>query len=163
MKHHLNTLFLTTQGTHLAKNGECIDIRLDGKSLKKIPVHTLHSVICFGQISCSPYLLDHCAQNSVSLSWFSEYGRFMASMQGPTKGNVLLRRAQYRMTDSPEQSAELARFFTIGKISNCRSLLMRQARTLTDDTLTPAIEKLARCLHQLKNSAELNIVRGDRR
>ena len=38
----------------------------------------------------------------------------MASVQGPTRGNVLLRRAQYRATDSPRQTADLARSFLIG-------------------------------------------------
>ena len=125
MKRYLNTLFVTTQDTWLSKQGECVELHHDGQSLGTIPLHTLQSIACFGRVSCSPYLLEHCAALGVTVSWFSESGRFMASVQGPTRGNVLLRRAQYRATDSPRQTADLARSFLIGKVANCRTILMR--------------------------------------
>ena len=123
MKRYLNTLFVTTQDTWLSKQGECVELHHDGQSLGTIPLHTLQSIACFGRVSCSPYLLEHCAALGVTVSWFSESGRFMASVQGPTRGNVLLRRAQYRATDSPRQTADLARSFLIGKVANCRTIL----------------------------------------
>ena len=114
MKQHLNTLFVTTQDTWLSKEGECVVLSLEGEKLGKIPLHTLQSIACFGHVACSQYLLERCAQLGITVTWFTEYGRFMAAMQGPTTGNVLLRRAQYRLADSPEASARLARFFLIG-------------------------------------------------
>lgn len=160
MKRHLNTLFVTTQNTWLSKDGECVELRLEGKTLGRIPLHTLQSIACFGRISCSQYLLEHCARLGVTVTWFTEYGRFMAAMQGPTTGNVLLRRAQYRLADSVRQSAELARFFTIGKIANCRTLLLRQARSTEESALSEAAEVLGRCLRRLGKGQELNVVRG---
>ena len=160
MKRHLNTLFVTTQDTWLSKDGECVELRLEGKTLGKIPIHTLQSIACFGRISCSQYLLEHCAKLGVTVTWFTEYGRFMAAMHGPTTGNVLLRRAQYRLSDSPQQSAELARFFTIGKIANCRTLILRQARSTEDPMLTEAAEILGRCLRRLEKGQTLDVVRG---
>ena len=105
MKRHLNTLFVTTQDTWLSKDGECVELRLEGRTLGRIPLHTLQSIACFGRISCSQYLLEHCARLGITVTWFTEYGRFMASMHGPTTGNVLLRRAQYRLADSLRKSA----------------------------------------------------------
>ena len=88
MKRYLNTLFVTTQDTWLSKQGECVELHHDGQRLGTIPLHTLQSIACFGRVSCSPYLLEHCAALGVTVSWFSESGRFMASVQGPTRGNV---------------------------------------------------------------------------
>lgn len=160
MKRHLNTLFVTRQDTWLAKEGECAVLRLDGKTLGKIPLHTLQSIVCFGHVSCSQYLLEHCAEIGVSVTWFTEYGRFMASMHGPTTGNVLLRRAQYRLADSPEASAELARFFIVGKIANCRTVLLRQARTSDEPSLGEAADKLGRILKRLSQPHDLETLRG---
>jgi len=160
MKRHLNTLFVTRQDTWLAKEGECAVLRLDGKTLGKIPLHTLQSIVCFGHVSCSQYLLEHCAERGVSVTWFTEYGRFMASMHGPTTGNVLLRRAQYRLADSPEASAELARFFIVGKIANCRTVLLRQARTSDEPSLGEAADKLGRILKRLSQPHDLETLRG---
>ena len=160
MKRHLNTLFVTTQDTWLSKDGECVELRLEGRTLGRIPLHTLQSIACFGRISCSQYLLEHCARLGITVTWFTEYGRFMASMHGPTTGNVLLRRAQYRLADSLRKSAELARFFTIGKIANCRTLLLRQARSTEEPALSEAAEVLGRCLRRLEKGQELDVVRG---
>lgn len=160
MKRHLNTLFVTTQDTWLSKEGECVELRLEGKTLGKIPLHTLQSIVCFGRISCSQYLLAHCAELGVSVTWLTENGRFMAAMRGPTTGNVLLRRAQYRLADSPEASAEQARFFVVGKVANCRTVLLRQARNVDEPALDEAAEKLGRMLRQLSRPHDLETVRG---
>ena len=160
MKRHLNTLFVTTQDTWLSKDGECVELSLDRTTLGKIPLHTLQSIVCFGRISCSQYLLEHCARLGISVTWFTEYGRFMASMQGPTTGNVLLRRAQYRLADSAQSSAELARFFIVGKIANCRTVLLRQARTAAEPYLGRAAEKLKAILQRLSYPHDLDTVRG---
>lgn len=160
MKRHLNTLFITTQDTWLSKDGECVEIRLDSDLLGRIPLHTLQSIVCFGRVSCSQFLLGHCAELGITVSWYTEYGRYLASMQGPTTGNVLLRRAQYRLSDSSEGAANMARCFTIGKISNCRTVLLRQARSSGDARLALVIDDLAQSLHRLRQPVDLDTVRG---
>lgn len=162
MKRHLNTLFVATQNSWLSKEGECVALSCEGKTLGKIPIHTLDGLVCFGAVSCSPFLLGHCAENGVTVSWLTEYGRFLASMHGPTTGNVLLRRTQYRMADSEPDSARLARCFTIGKISNCRTVLLRHLRQQpdADPEMQAAIQHLSRCLQRLAQPLPLDEVRG---
>lgn len=160
MKQHLNTLFVTTQNTWLSREGECVVLSLEGEKLGKIPLHTLQSIVCFGHVACSQYLLERCAQIGVSVVWFTEYGRFMAAMQGPTTGNVLLRRAQYRLADSPEASARLARFFLIGKIGNGRTVLQRQARATGEPALVAAVDALGNILRRLLHEEDINALRG---
>ena len=71
MKPLLNTLFVTTQESYLAKDGECVAV-YQGDTLKgKVPIHTLGGLVLFGQISCSPFLLGHCAENGVTVSWLT--------------------------------------------------------------------------------------------
>ncbi|MDL2271821.1 type I-C CRISPR-associated endonuclease Cas1c [Desulfovibrio sp. OttesenSCG-928-I05] len=160
MKQHLNTLFITTQESYLAKDGECVAI-YQGDTLKgKIPIHTLGGLVLFGQVSCSPFVLGLCAENRVTVSWLTVHGRFMASMHGPTSGNVLLRREQYRRADSEDASALLARDFVIGKIANCRTVLQRTARERPDARLTSACASLAASLARLREPLPLNVVRG---
>ena len=45
MKKHLNTLFVTTQGTYLSKEGECVQVRVDGVDKAHIPIHTLGGIV----------------------------------------------------------------------------------------------------------------------
>jgi len=128
VKKLLNTLFVMTQGSYLAKEGESLLVRVDGETKGRFPVHNLGGVVCFGNVLCSPFLLGHCAEKDVTVSMLTENGRFLCRVTGPVSGNVLLRREQYRRADSPEVSAVLARFFLLAKIANCRAVLRRALR-----------------------------------
>ena len=60
MKKHLNTLFVTTQGAYLAKDGETVAVRIDGETALRVPLHTLGAIVCFGNVGCSPFLMGFC-------------------------------------------------------------------------------------------------------
>jgi CRISP-associated protein Cas1 len=155
MKHHLNTLYVMTQGSYLAKEGECVLVRVEGEDKARIPIHTLGGVVCFGQVSCSPYLLGHCAEHNVAVSFLTESGRFLAQVRGPVSGNVLLRREQYRWADNPEASARMARYILMGKLANSRNVLLRAARDHgaggRGEGLRNASDRLDRCLARIQN------------
>lgn len=53
MKKLLNTLFITTQGAYLAKDGETVAVRIEQTTVLRVPVHTLASIVCFGNVGCS--------------------------------------------------------------------------------------------------------------
>ena len=54
MKRLLNTLYVTTQGAYLARDGETVQVRVEHETKLRVPIHTLGGIICFGQVSCSP-------------------------------------------------------------------------------------------------------------
>ena len=94
MKKHLNTLYVTTQNAYLNKEGESVIIQVEKEVKLRVPIHTLSAIVCFGAVTMSPFLMYHCAENQVGVSFLSEYGKFLARIQGPVSGNVLLRRHQ---------------------------------------------------------------------
>ncbi|MFH1155291.1 MAG: type I-C CRISPR-associated endonuclease Cas1c [Pseudomonadota bacterium] len=143
MKKHLNTLFITTQGTYLAKEGETITVKVEQETRARIPIHTLAGIVCFGNVTCSPFLMGFCAENDVSISFLTQYGRFLAQVKGPVSGNVLLRRQQFRMADSQEDSARVAGFILSGKLANCRKVLERAIRDHGDKVNHAAIKKVS--------------------
>src|SRR4030042_4777205 len=118
MKKHLNTLFVTTQGTYLSKEGETVVVKVEGEIRLRVPVHTIGGIVCFGNVSCSPFLMGFCAANDVAISFLSAHGRFLAKVQGPVSGNVLLRREQYRKAEDLHFSAQITKFILTGTITN---------------------------------------------
>ncbi|MDR1947521.1 MAG: type I-C CRISPR-associated endonuclease Cas1c [Desulfovibrio sp.] len=160
MKQHLNTLYVTSQKSYLSKDGECVCVHFENAEKKKIPIHTLGGLVLFGRVSCSPFLLGHCAENGVSVSWLTEQGRFMASMHGPTSGNVLLRREQYRKADDSVFAAAMAGAFTISKIYNCRTILRRAARDKPNPETDEVCVRLSHCLERLRAGLPLENTRG---
>ncbi|OGP53077.1 MAG: subtype I-C CRISPR-associated endonuclease Cas1 [Deltaproteobacteria bacterium RBG_13_52_11] len=164
MKKYLNTLFVTTQGAYLAKEGETVVVKADGEVRLRVPVHTLGGIVCFGNVSCSPYLMGFCAEKSVAISFLTEHGRFLAKIQGPVSGNVLLRREQYRKADDLMFSAGMAKFILTGKIANCRTVLQRALRDhagkIEEQEVRNASTRLNRQLELLNQDAPLDVLRG---
>lgn len=109
MKTHLNTLFVTTQGAYLAKQGASVAVRVKKETKLRIPLHNLESIVCFGRVNLSPHLMLACAERNVSISLMSEHGRFRAAVAGFSPGNVLLRRQQYRIADDERTCRDIAR------------------------------------------------------
>lgn len=164
MKALLNTLYVTTQGAYLAREGETILVRVEHETKLRIPIHTLAGVVCFGQVSCSPPAMALCAEHGVTLSFLTEHGRFQARLEGPTSGNVLLRRAQYRRADADQGAAAIARAAVIGKVANCRTVLLRALRERDDGPGTTELEqagqRLGRLLEQLSRCEGTEEIRG---
>jgi len=168
MKKHLNTLFVTTQGAYLGKDGETIAVKIEQKTVLRIPIHTLDGIVCFGTVGCSPYLMGFCAEKDVAISFLSEYGKFLAMVKGPVSGNVLLRRKQFRMADNPEVSAQVAGFVLTGKIANCRTVLERCLRDHSEKMDQSSVKKVSNRLSmyirkelQKDDLNSLRVIEGD--
>jgi CRISPR-associated protein Cas1 len=164
MKKHLNTLFVTTQGAYLFKEGETVAVKVEGEVRLRLPVHTIGGIVCFGNVSCSPYLMGFCAENHVAISFLSEHGRFLARVQGPVSGNVLLRREQYRRADDLKFSAEITKCVLTGKITNCRTVLQRALRDhqekINQEEVRVAAMRLSRMLDLIEQENSLDVLRG---
>ena len=158
MKKHLNTLFVTTQGAYLNKEGETVAIKIEQKTRLKIPIHTLDGIVCFGAVTCSPFLMGFCAEKDVALSFLTRYGRFLASVKGPVSGNVLLRRKQFRMADSPETCGQMAGSILTGKLLNCRTVLERALRDHREKMDEVAVKKVS---GRLKTYIQKELQKGD--
>ncbi len=83
MRQFLNSLYVTTQGAWLACDGQSVDVRVEKESKLRVPIQTLSSIVCFGQVSCSPFLLGLCAEHGVKVAFLTEHGRFLARVEGP--------------------------------------------------------------------------------
>jgi CRISPR-associated protein Cas1 len=100
----------------------------------------------------------------VNITHLSENGRFLARVQGPVAGNVLLRKEQYRMSDDPSRSATVAKAIVLGKLSNSRTVLQRALRDHGEKVNTASIERAVRemglSFDRLQNESDLEAIRG---
>jgi len=164
MRKMLNVLYVTNPEAYLAKDGENLVVRIQDEEVFRTPVHYLEGVVTFGYVGASPALLGMCVEKGVAVSFLTENGRHLATVHGPPRGNVLLRRKQYRWADSERDSVRLAAMFIIGKIANCRTVLRRFVSDYGDKAETVEIEEagrtLARNVLRLENVPALDEVRG---
>lgn len=167
MRRQLNTLYVTTDGAWLHKDGANIVMNVDGETRARLPVHMLEGLVCLGRVSVSPPLLGYCAEQGITVTYLSMQGRFLARVEGPVSGNVLLRREQYRRTDDPGRCSAIVQSMLSGKLHNQRVVLGRGLRdhaeklSLVDlDALTHAHKRLDRIIDKLQTENSLDVLRG---
>lgn len=164
MQRFLNTLYVMTQKTYLHKKGETIELIVDKNVVARIPLINLDSIVCFGNVSVSPFLLGACPEYNITVSFLSESGKYLARVQGPVAGNVLLRKEQYRISDDKIRSALIAQYFIVGKIANQRNVLQRAIRDhkskINSDRIQQAIETLSTNLKKIPKEFDLERLRG---
>ena len=165
MKKLLNTVYITTEGCRLRKDGENLVAENGDDAVGRVPLHMLASLVVFGGISISPALIAACATSSITITLLDRAGRFQARIEGPVSGNVLLRRAQYKAADD---GADIVKSIVMGKISNQRAVLMRAVRdygdtyvTETKDVLEGVVKRLAHNLAYINHhDVDIDVLRG---
>ncbi|NLO21580.1 MAG: type I-C CRISPR-associated endonuclease Cas1 [Syntrophomonadaceae bacterium] len=163
MRRLLNTLYVTTPDSYLARDGENIIIRMDEEILFRVPVHNIEAIVYFGYPGASPSLLGLCAERGVTVSFMNLYGKFLARIEGPQTGNVLLRRKQYRLADEENDLPLLAKYFVAAKIMNCRAVLQRGRRDHPErvgEDIDRSISLMANSAKKVYESKSLNDIRG---
>ncbi|MDO5400915.1 MAG: type I-C CRISPR-associated endonuclease Cas1c [Eubacteriales bacterium] len=164
MKHLLNTLFVTSEDAYLSLDGENVVVNRQQQAVAHFPLHTLIGIISFSYAGASPALMGACAERNVSVAFCSPRGRFLARVCGESNGNVLLRRAQYRIADDPNLYCPIAAAMVFGKVYNARWSIERTCRdhSLRLDTapLKEASAALKALLPDILGQAEPDSLRG---
>lgn len=164
MRKLLNILYITSPDSYLARDGENVVIRVAESEKFRIPVHNIEGIVTFGYTGASPALLGLCAERNVGISFLTEHGRFWGRLSGPVKGNVLLRRKQYRMADIQEDALSVSRLLIAGKIANCRNVLQRVLRDHDNEENTTALKEASSLLDirqkQALKAGDVDILRG---
>lgn len=149
MRKLLNTLYVTSPDAYLSLDGENVVVLKDEAVLIRVPLHNLENIVSFGYTGASPALMGACAMHGISLCFLTQSGRFLARVTGETRGNVLLRKRQYRVSDDEGLSLEIARSMIIGKLFNSRWIIERATR---DHAMRVDVEKLKNVSDSMQTS-----------
>jgi CRISPR-associated protein Cas1 len=165
MRRQLNTLYVTTEGAWLHKDGANLVMEVDKEVRARVPAHMLEGLVCFGRVLVSPPLLGYCAEQGIRVSYLTQNGKFLARVEGPVSGNVLLRREQYRASDDDTRCCGIARNLLAGKIHNQRTVVSRALRDYEFDepvrtTLQQTQKLLMRTIDKLPHEPRLDGLRG---
>lgn len=164
MRKLLNTLFILSEDVYLSLDGENVVILRGKEELRRHPLHTLEDILCFSYSGASPALMGKCASMGIGLAFFSPRGKFLARTCGEIRGNVLLRKEQYRRSDNLERSCEIAQKFILGKVYNSKWVLERAIRDhalrIDSDRVKNASNQLSKSLQLILACNELDSLRG---
>lgn len=164
MRDLMNTLFVTTERAYLHLDHDTIRMEVNSEKVMQMPLLHLGAIVSFGDVLFSPALLQRCAADGRSVIMLDQSGRFRARVEGPTNGNVLLRRAQHVALSADTVAWSIVRNCVAGKIQNSRQSLLRGARDAANDAdkarLTEAAAALATGLEQVERCQDVEALRG---
>lgn len=164
MKKLLNTLFITQPDVYLSLDGDNIVLLKEKEKIGRLPLHNLESIVSFGYTGTSPALMGYCAEKNISLVFLTLNGRFLARVIGKSKGNVILRKKQYRISEDEVMSAKIARNFIIGKIYNNKWVIERMTRNyplrIDVDQFKEISQHLSSIILEVRECEDLERLRG---
>lgn len=164
MRKLLNTLFVTSEDVYLALENENVVVLAGEERKGQFPLVMLEGIVSFSYKGASPALMGACAQRGVGLCFMTPNGRFLARVSGEERGNVLLRKEQYRVSDDPKKSCKVARCMVFGKTYNSRWVLERAVRDhrmrVDAEGMKTASQLLAQSLEAILDQTDLDALRG---
>lgn len=147
MRKLLNTLFVTTPEGYLSLDGLNIVLLKDGIEIFRIPMCNIEGIVCFNYLGASPKLMKLCTDNNIYISFLSPEGRYLAGISGKIRGNVLLRKRQYILSENIDFSLKISKNIILSKIYNSR---VEINRTIRDNPYIVNIEQLKHASKHLK-------------
>jgi CRISPR-associated protein Cas1 len=165
MKKLLNTLYVTSPDAYIGRDGDNVVVKIgDDQKTTRMPIHLLESIICFGYAGASPSLMQLCCDKGVSLSFFTEHGKFMGRVYGPISGNILLRKKQFIWATDEMISLRLAKRFILAKLLNTRSVLRRALRdhpsVHQDGSVEKVMMQVSSLIKQIDRTTNADELRG---
>ena len=164
MRTLLNTLYVTSPDAYLSLDGENVVVLKGDQPAARVPLHNLEGIVTFGYTGASPALMGACAQRDIALSFMAQNGHFLARVSGEVRGNILLRKTQYRWNEDEGRSALIARNFILGKVYNARWVLERATRDyalrVNVERLKGVSQNLAAALPHIASCEDLQQLRG---
>lgn len=160
----LNTLYVMTAGSYMHLDNDTVRIEVERETRLRVPLHHLQAIVTFGDVLASPAVIARCANDGIGMTLLDRNGRFLARIEGPVNGNVLLRKAQFEAAADRPAAFKLARNMVAGKLKNSRTVLQRAAREAKADAdqtaLTAAVLKFNASLRAVNAVSDIDALRG---
>lgn len=164
MKKLGNTLYVTSPQAYISLDGETVVIKKDDKKSMRLPLHNLENIVCFSYPGVSPALMGACVARNIGLTFLKPSGKFLARVGGRVKGNLLLRKKQYRLAEQEVDRVPVAQSCLLGKIANARTVINRAIRDHALLVDVPALQRasafLKDTLHEITIADNLETLRG---
>lgn len=144
-------------GTRIGVRGAAMQISdADGSKRRDIPLASVESLSLLGPVQVSTQALHTFADRSIPVAFLSGAGRVVAMLDPLDSVSADTRRAQVRRFDQPAAGLELSRALIAAKITNQRTLLMRNHADLP----RRVADELAEQIERVPKAESLDSIRG---
>lgn len=145
------------EGVRVGVRGQSVRITdKEGELVRDLPLMSVESLALVGGVQVSTQALQVFADHEAPVAFLSPAGRLVAMMDPMGPISAAVRAAQVRVLDRPEKALELAKALTLAKISNQRTLLMRNHVDLPSS----AARDMQACFDRAERASDMDELRG---
>jgi len=153
-------IYVTTQGTHIVREGRHLLVRKDQDICHTLFPHKLEQLVLCGNVSLSPAALGLLLREGIDTVFLRLDGRYKGRLAQDEPKNVLLRRRQFLLADDQNFCLAVARRMVRGKLMNTLTVLQRIKRTRNSGEAERACRDVQAVLARLDNADRLEQLRG---
>lgn len=146
-----------TNGAKISIKGMTLVIKdKDGASLKELPLANIESLSLLGSVQISTQAVHVLADKGIPIAYLSAAGRLVAMIDPLDSVSAEIRKAQVTNFVNPQRCLELSRSLVSAKVTNQRTLLMRNNSSLHKGIAT----ELAKTAEMAAQAGSLDELRG---
>ncbi len=118
-------LVVQKPGSQVGQRGGEFVVTAQGEVVRKLPLHQVRAIYLYGAVQLTAQAAESCLEHGVDVAYFAASGRFLGLLRGLPASGVDARLGQARLFAEPFFRLKLARECLRAKISNQRTMLMR--------------------------------------
>lgn len=156
----MGTLYINQEDAFIGKVDERIVVKCNNKILRDVPLIHLEAIVILGRATVSPAAIAELLQHKIPLTFISERGEYLGTLEPELTKNIFVRDAQWKAAGETPKAIHAVQGFIRGKLKNYRTVLTQTQRNHSELNLEPAIVQITNAIAKLNKADNINSLRG---
>lgn len=156
----MGTLYINQEDAFIGKVDERLQVKNRDKKLLDVPLIHLEGVVILGRATISPAALAELLQRKIPLTFLTNTGQFLGTIEPELTKNIFVRSAQWKAAGETPQAIHVVRGFIRGKLKNYQNLLVQAQRDHSELKLESATAQIVSVIAKLDKADNINSLRG---
>jgi CRISPR-associated protein Cas1 len=155
----MGTVYVTQDDSFISKVDERLNVKFEKKVILDVPLIKVDGLVVMGRASISPAAIFELIDKKIPLTFLTQNGKYLASLEPEMGKNIFVRTAQWKAAGESVQALHVTQGFVRGKLKNYRQTLVQTQRRYELD-LNAGITQLSHAIASLEKATSINSMRG---
>lgn len=155
----MSTVYVTQEDAFICKVDERLNVKFEKKTILDVPLIKINGLVVMGRASISPAAIAELINQKKSLTFLTNNGKYIASLEPDMGKNIFVRTAQWKAAGESAQAVHVTQGFVRGKLKNYRNTLL-QAQRRYELNLNAGIDQLSNAIASIDQANSINSIRG---
>ncbi|ABA23775.1 CRISPR-associated protein, Cas1 family [Trichormus variabilis ATCC 29413] len=155
----MGTVYVTQDDSFISKIDERLNVKFEKKVILDVPLIKIDGLVVMGRASISPAAIFELIDKKIPLTFLTNNGKYLASLEPEMGKNIFVRAAQWKAAGESDQAIHVTQGFVRGKLKNYRHSLLEAQRRYEVD-LNSNISQLSHAITSIDKANSINTIRG---